>query len=438
MKEREPVMKMRRFAMTVWALVLCLLMQLAATQATAQVGPRYQSGKEPPRIIAGPYLQSPGDNTMTIMWITDKNSTAWVEYGAKEPLDHKAVSTHDGLIDANTRIHKVTLSGLTPGTQYEYRVCSTEIVDFGPYSVTFGTTQTLAPATFKTLSKQMDKVSVAVMNDLHQSTPTMQTLWNLAKSAPPDLVFFNGDSLDYLESENQIVRNLLQPITELFAQTTPLMYVRGNHETRGKFARMLGNYLATPNGKYYYSFDAGPVHFVVLDCGEDKEDSHPAYSGLTAFDAYRDEEKQWLAQEIESKPFRQARFRVVFMHMPPFSSRREGSRRGAGAQTTARSVRPAGSQRPAGTQRGGTADCFEKFAPLLNKGKVDLLITAHTHRYAYLEPKPGEHDYPMANGGGPNKGRATLIRVDADKSRIELTMTRDDGEVLEKREIRRR
>jgi len=96
---------------------------------------------------------------------------------------------------------------------------------------------------------------------------------------------------------------------------------------------------------------------------------------------------------------------------------------------------PPFSARQGRNQAHGTADCFEKFAPLLNKGKVDLLITAHTHRYQYLEPKPGEHDYPMVNGGGPNKGRATLIRVDADKTRIELTMTRDDGEVLEKREI---
>ena len=435
-------MKRRRFAMTVWALVLCPLMQLAATQATAQVespyGPKYKTGKEPPRIIAGPYLQSPADDSMTVMWMTDKNSTAWVEYGAKEPLDHKAVSEHDGLIDANTRVHRVRLSGLTPGTQYRYRVCSAEIVDFQPSSVTFGTTATLAPATFKTLSKQMDKVSVLVLNDVHESSETMRALLDLAKDERADLVVFNGDSLGHVESEDQIVRRLLQPVTELFAKTTPLVYVRGNHEARGKWARMLRDYVATPNGKYYYSFDAGPVHFVVLDTGEDKEDSHPYYSGLNNFAGYRDEEKQWLAREIETRAFREASFRVVFMHMPPFSARGEGSRRGAGAQTPARSQTPAGSQRPAGTPRGGTADCFEKFAPLLNKGKVDLLITAHTHRYAYLEPKPGEHDYPMVNGGGPNKGRATMIRVDADKSRIELTMTRDDGEVLEKREIRRR
>ena len=68
------------------------------------------------------------------------------------------------------------------------------------------------------------------------------------------------------------------------------MYVRGNHETRGRFARSLHDYIATPNGKFYYSFDAGPVHFVVLDTGEDKEDSHPAYSGLTDFTGYREEQ----------------------------------------------------------------------------------------------------------------------------------------------------
>jgi len=221
-----------------------------------------------------------------------------------------------------------------------------------------------------------------------------------------------GDSLDYLESEGQIVGNLLQPITETFAKTTPLMYVRGNHETRGRFARYLHDYIDTPGGKYYYSFDAGPVHFVVLDSGEDKVDSHPAYSGLNDFDGYREAERQWLAQEVRSKAFRKARFRVVLMHMPPFSAR-EGS-----------------------TRSGGTADCFTKFAPLLNKVKVDLLITAHTHRFAYLEPKPAEHDYPMVTGGGPNPDTATLIRLNADKERIHLTVTRADGEEIQRREYR--
>jgi acid phosphatase type 7 len=396
-------MKMKTIGMSAWTPLLCVALW-ASAPAHAQVGPRYQAGLDPPRIIAGPCLQSAGQDSMAVVWVTDKNSTATVEYGTTDTLDHKAVAMHDGLIDANSRLHKVKLTGLTPGTEYRYRVCSTEIVKFGPYSVTFGTNGASAPATFKTLSAKADKLSIAVMNDLHQNAQTLQALCALAKVKPVDLVFLNGDSLDYLESEEQVVGHLLQAVTEQFATTTPLMYVRGNHETRGRFARSLRDYIATPSGKYYYSFDAGPVHFVVLDTGEDKEDSHAAYSGLNDFAGYRDEEKQWLAQEIRSEAFGKAPFRVVFMHMPPFSSR--------------------------GTRSGGTKDCFEKFAPLLNGARVDLLITAHTHRYAYLEPQPAEHDYPMVNGGGPSKDRATLIRLDVERERMQLTVTRGDGEVL--------
>ncbi len=402
-------MKMIKSGVAVWPLALCLSL-LVLVPVFAQVGPKFQSGMEPPHLLAGPYLQNPGEDSMTVVWLTDKNTTASVEYGANGLLDQKAVAIHAGLIDANTRLHRVRLTGLKPGTPYQYRISSTEIVKFGPYSVTFGTNVTSPPAAFKTLSRQSDQVSFVVMNDLHQNLQTMQVLWGFAKVNPVDLVFFNGDSLDYLENEDQIVKFLLQPVTGLFAQSTPLMYVRGNHETRGRYARFLHDFLDTPGGEYYYSFDAGPVHFVVLDTGEDKEDSHPAYSGLNGFAGYRDGEKQWLAQEVKSRAFRSARYRVVFMHIPPFSAR-EGRGRSGGAQ-----------------------DCFEKFTPLLNRAKVDLLITAHTHHYAYLEPKPGEHDYPMVNGGGPSQEGATLIRLDADKQRLHLTVTQGDGVILHQRD----
>ena len=51
-----------------------------------------------------------------------------------------------------------------------------------------------------------------------------------------------------------------------------------------------------------------------------------------------------------------------------------------------------------------------------------------------LEPKPGEHSFPMVNGGGPSKDSATLIRLDVDRKRIHLTVTRGDGEVLQQRD----
>jgi hypothetical protein len=100
----------------------------------------------------------------------------------------------------------------------------------------------------------------------------------------------------------------------------PMIYVRGNHETRGKYARMLPDYLALPNGRFYYAFDHGPVRFIIMDGGEDKTDDNPAYSGLVNFDRYRIQQKHWLQKEIQSEAFQKALFKIVVVHMPPVAS----------------------------------------------------------------------------------------------------------------------
>ncbi len=77
---------------------------------------------------------------MTVMWITDTGCTGWVEFGEKPSLGRRAHHSRHGLIDAGQSVHWVTVEGLTPGTEYHYRICSREIVRFEPYKVTYGAT----------------------------------------------------------------------------------------------------------------------------------------------------------------------------------------------------------------------------------------------------------------------------------------------------------
>ena len=58
------------------------------------------------------------------------------------------------------------------------------------------------------------------------------------------------------------------------------------------------------------------------------------------------------------------------------------------------------------------------------------MISGHTHRYAVVQPAKGIHNYPVIIGGAPKDGQATVIRVDAKKDKLEVTMTRNDGEVV--------
>jgi hypothetical protein len=78
----------------------------------------------------------------------------------------------------------------------------------------------------------------------------------------------------------------------------------------------------------------------------------------------------------------------------------------------------------------GVTDIYNKWRPAFNQGKIDLMISGHTHGYAVVESEKGIHDYPIIIGGGPKDGEATFIQVDASRDKIEVTMTRDDGEVV--------
>ena len=86
------------------------------------------------RIIHGPYLQQPSEASMVVTWMTNKPCVSHVEYG-REDMTHTVSSSRHGLIDANTEIHTVTITGLQAGKRYPYRVVSREIVRLSGESV---------------------------------------------------------------------------------------------------------------------------------------------------------------------------------------------------------------------------------------------------------------------------------------------------------------
>ena len=347
--------------------------------------------------LTQPYLQAVSATEMSIRWITQKPSYSWVEI-TEGGVVRKVHGVTDGLVTAYNRIHEVVISGLTPGKKYSYRVASKEITDFQPYKVSYGETLYSSEFSFTTANPLAREASWLILNDIHDRPASFAHLLKLNGEDPYDFVFLNGDMFDYQTDEKQVIDHLLTPCTENFASRKPLMFVRGNHETRGKFARNLKDYFTNP-GNHYFTFQYGPVFAIALDTGEDKEDTHPVYAGIVDFDSFREQQALWLEKQLQSPACKKAKYRVVFMHIPPFYS----------------------------GDAHGTLHCRKLFSPLFDKYKVDLVISGHTHRYGVHPPSAGNHSYPIIIGGGPTEGKRTLIKVKAGQQQLDLQMLGDDG-----------
>ena len=358
-------------------------------------------------IVVGPYLQNMQTNEVTIMWITHKNSFSWVEFGAGNSTNKREVGYNNGLIEANNRVNKIILTGLNPGVDHKYRILSTEVLGYKNSAVQFGETLVSPYYTFKTPAANEEEFKMIVFNDIHDRPQIIpQMLYRhgyTGNTRDYDFVVFNGDCFDWVTEEKQMVEHLIKPTVDIFSSEFPFILTQGNHECRGSFSRQIPAYFAYPEDKYYYAFTRGPVRFVILDSGEDKTDDSVEYGGLSAFDRYRETQKKWLEKEVESNDFKKAQFRILLIHISPWHS----------------------------GDWHGTMHCREVFGPVLNKAKIDLQISGHTHRYM-THDADATHNFPIVIGGGPLEGKRTLIKLHATSKELNLKMVRDDGEVVGK------
>ncbi len=360
-------------------------------------------------ITHGPYLQNITENSATIMWFTNKNCVSRIEYGTGENLRtfpqwgslvQTAVSSSFGLIEANTKNHKIVIRDLEPGKSYRYRVISKEIVQFQPYEVLFGSTVVGDIFTFKTLNPLQESTSFYVVNDIHEDAARLDSQFQTVSWENIDMVFLNGDTLSHFEDEKQIFEGFLDTCVNKFAKDIPFIMTRGNHETRGVMARHLPDYVPPRDERYYYSFNNGPAHFIILDTGEDKADNYPVYAGLVDFDRYRDLQAEWLNINAKSEDFLNASFQIVICHIPLFTGRTERIRH-------------------------GEQYIKKLWGPIFNDSEIDLLICGHTHRFAILQADE-DHNYPIVIGG-----RDTLIKVRVSKSELTVDVLESDGQIRE-------
>jgi len=345
-------------------------------------------------IMQGPYITSLSETGATVVWLTDTPCHAKVVFGPKgETASREADNAEHGLLPVGTR-HVIHLRGLEAGRTYVYKAVATRVVKMKAYWPEKGLPVESPERAFTTFDRAKPSASFSVVTDTHEDGARVRDLLKSVDWPATEFLVHLGDAFHSLESEDQLFGRWIGPADLALAGSKLHLFVRGNHEMRGALARRFFDYVPTPEGRYYYVRDHGPLHLIILDTGEDKDDETNVYAELNKAAAYREEEFSWLESHLKTdKRAVQAPFRVILLHQPNW---------------------------------GRSGDGGEKWTALANRAKVDLVLGGHYHQLRSVQPGTQGNDFL-----GLALGQDQIAKVEATSRELRVTVGGKDGAVVE-------
>lgn len=350
--------------------------------------------------FSAPYLQNPAPDAMTVMFQTRTLVHSWVEYGTDTLQLRSEQQLFGGQAVCHDIEHKVRLTDLQPDTKYYYRICAREIFHYAAYNKIIGDTLHTQFYNFTTPPDKDGDFTALIFNDLHQVDRTIRDMADLAKTVPHDFVIFNGDCLAEPVNRLDAIRMIRNLTSRFNSEEIPAFFIRGNHEIRNAYSAGMPSLLEQPGGNTYGAFNWGDTRFVILDCGEDKPDSHWVYYGMNDFTKFRKQQRDFLSMELKSHEFRKAKRRILVHHIPLW---------------------------------GNTDDyqpCSEMWAPLCTKGTFDVAFGAHTHEFRYHATGTKGNAFPAFVGGGPSTKTATMMILSKKGKQMTLRVVNGEGKEL--------
>lgn len=284
----------------------------------------------------------------TIMWQADSPLKApLLEYRRRGHDETSSVPVAEDAFEDDGQVNHqyvAALSGLSPGTSYEYRVVSGE--DAGDWHPL----ETSGEGGFRCLIFPDSQSS-----DYSDWEGVAQ---EAARRNPQAAFFINmGDIVDNGEDHTQWQAWL--NAVEGIIDRIPFVPVMGNHETYDqkwevRWPEAYLRYFIVPENKsrdfsrYYYSFDYGDVHFAVLNSQWDETEAFKP--GLM------EEQVDWLRRDAGES---QRKWKIVLIHKDVLRYRIHS--------------------RPERTE--GISDVGKVFMPLFDELGIDIVFTAHLHTY---------------------------------------------------------
>ncbi len=349
--------------------VLALQVHTAATNP-----PGYGSSMRlVPELLAnfqrGPFVANASTNSIQVIWRTPVAADSVVDFGTNQGL---GTQVSDPALTTN---HVLTLTGLLAGTEYFYRVRSTN-----------GAVGAVSPIlSFRTFKPSGDFTFLVFADSGDGLVPKYQVADRMAQTTA-DLVLQAGDVVyDSFTLGLEDYRCLSVYGPQM--RSVPFYFSMGNHDVDGPSLEqpyLQTLYLPTnpvTGTEHFYSFDHGDAHFAVLFL--------PWLKNLPEQQPYQltngSPQYCWLTNDLASstKPWK-----FMVMHVPLAAS---------------------GSHAGEDDNGNGITDSLELqewLLPIAQHYGVQIIFSGHHHDYERSNPMGGVYQIVTGGGGGrlPNLG----------------------------------
>ena len=251
------------------------------------------------------------EDTYQITFTTKAKGEAWVVIDGVEYND-----TYAGYRKSEDTIHKITVPAEVLDAADSYTVYTRAMYLRGPYCALQGSTIS-ETYTWRGVDTS-DGLHYYAFSDNHLTTDTVvdaASYWG----DKLDFLVALGDTANWIDAEKELSL-LLHLASDITKGEIPVLYARGNHETKGVVADEFHNYVASKNGNFYYTFRIQNIWGIVLDVGEDHEDSHWEFSDMARFDTYRAQQLDFLDEVIANADTEYnaegVDYRIALCHIP--------------------------------------------------------------------------------------------------------------------------
>ncbi len=260
-------------------------------------------------LLYSPAVFAVGDNYAVFARVAAACEFA-VEINGKRYYDNS-----NGVIRTSTKIHKVYLPQSELNNAKHYKIIIIPVIARRAYFSKLGKEIVYDYDFFPLPDNEINIYQIADTHGRHEHA--VKSAENFNKKI--DLLVLNGDIIDSSDkvSEFETIYRLTDMITH---GNIPVICTRGNHDLRGKAAELLSDYMPTENGNTYYSVKLGNIWFLVLDCGEDKDDFHKEYGGTVCCHDFRIKETEYIKSIIDNAAAQydspDIKHKIVIAHKP--------------------------------------------------------------------------------------------------------------------------